>query len=408
MPGLSMQRLMNKQIVLGVTGGIAAYKSADLARRLREAGAVVRVVMTPKAKEFITPLTMQAVSGHPVHDDLFDLQAEAAMGHIELARWADVVLVAPATADFMAKLARGEADDLLTTLCVATRAPIALAPAMNQVMWQNTSTQKNVQVLQDRKIAIFGPDSGDQACGELGPGRMLEPLALVECVSGLFETGRLAGKRVLMTAGPTHEAIDPVRYISNASSGKMGYALAVAASEAGASVTLISGPVALAKPSRVQVIDVVSAAEMSAAVMSQIAGVDIFISAAAVADYRCQSVSPQKIAKNEAIWHLELERNPDIVANVAQLKPRLFVVGFAAETDQLLIKAKAKLKNKGLDVMIANQIGEAGIGIGSDDNEVTVLWQDQVQVYPRMSKQKLARQLIEFIANIHKGNHHAN
>lgn len=393
------QRLMNKQILLGVTGGIAAYKSADLARRLREAGAVVHVVMTSSAKEFITPLTLQAVSGNPVHDDLFDTHAEAAMGHIELARWADVVLVAPATADFIARLVKGGADDLLTTLCLATAAPIALAPAMNQGMWKNTRTQENVQAAHAKGMHIFGPGIGDQACGDVGPGRMLEPIELVERVSELFKTGSLKGLRVLMTAGPTHEAIDPVRYISNASSGKMGYALAVAAMEAGANVTLISGPVSLNKPSRVERIDVVSAQDMFDAVMQRVADCDLFIAVAAVADYRCKTIASNKIAKKDQTMNIVLERNPDIVATVASLDKRPFVVGFAAETENMLANAKAKLQHKKLDMIVANPVGQPDAGIGADDNTVSVLWGDQQKVFPRMSKEKLARELVALIAS---------
>jgi phosphopantothenoylcysteine decarboxylase/phosphopantothenate--cysteine ligase len=392
------QLLANKQIVLGVTGGIAAYKSADLVRRLREVGAKVRVVMTESAKQFITPLTMQAVSGYPVHDDLFDLKAEAAMGHIELARWADVILVAPATADFMANLARGEAKDLLSTLCVATRAPIALAPAMNQGMWKNNSTQENVQVLQRKGIHLFGPGEGDQACGDVGPGRMIEPLEIVARVGELFSTGSLAGKHVVVTAGPTREPIDPVRYISNASSGKMGYALAEAALEAGAQVTLVSGPVNLPKPSRINCIDVLSAQEMLDAVMSVISESDIFIGVAAVADYRCQTISPQKIAKTKTpTLNLILERNPDIVASVAALKDGPFVVGFAAETENLIANARVKLQNKKLDMIVANLANES---IDRDDNVATVLWNDEQVEFEKMSKQKLARELVELIASL--------
>ncbi len=392
------QLLKNKHIVLGVTGGIAAYKSADLVRRLREVGADVRVVMTENATQFITPLTMQAVSGNPVHEDLFDLKAEAAMGHIELARWADVILIAPASADCMARLAHGEANDLLTTLCLATTAPIALAPAMNQGMWKNTHTQENLQVLQKKKVHIFGPGEGNQACGDTGPGRMLEPLELVARVTEIFATGSLAGKQVLITAGPTREAIDPVRYISNASSGKMGYALAQAAFEAGASVILISGPVNLPKPSRVQSIDVISAQEMRDAVMAHIKDCDIFLSVAAVADYHCKTIAPQKIAKTAAeSLTLTLERNPDILAEVAQLKPRPYIIGFAAETENVIENAKNKRVKKKLDMIIANLVGE-GVGIDSDENAVTVLWCDQQKEFATMSKQKLARELIALIA----------
>ncbi len=394
------QFFMGKHILLGVTGGIAAYKSADLVRRLREVGAEVRVVMTEGAKQFITPLTMQAVSGNPVHDDLFDLEAEAAMGHIELARWADLILIAPATADFMAQLNHGEARDLLTTLCLASKAPIAIAPAMNQGMWKNKATQENLQALQKKAIAIFGPGEGDQACGDVGPGRMLEPLELVERAAEIFATGRLAGKSVLITMGPTREAIDPVRYISNASSGKMGHAMAAAALEAGARVTVVSGPVNLPRLSRVKYIDVMSAEEMFAAVMANSDDNHIFIGVAAVADYRCKKPALQKIKKtaNEFLT-LELERNPDILASVSQLKQRPFVVGFAAETENLLDYAQAKLVNKQLDMLVANLVEDS---IDQEENSVTVLLKDDKKEFPRMSKTKLARELVELIARMYK------
>lgn len=388
--------LANKQIVLGVTGGIAAYKSADLVRRLREVGATVRVVMTEGAKQFITPLTLQAVSGNPVHDDLFDLKAEAAMGHIELARWADVIIIAPATADFMGHLVNGEAQDLLSTICLATKAPIALAPAMNQGMWRNTLTQENVTTLKAKGFHLWGPAEGDQACGDVGPGRMLEPLEIVDRASELFAKGTLAGKKVVITAGPTREAIDPVRFISNASSGKMGYAMATALQEAGAEVVLVSGPVSLQKPARIQCIDVVSTQEMLEAVMSEIDSADIFIGVAAVSDFRCKKVSLQKIPKIKTEnFELALERTPDILAKVAQLTKKPFVVGFAAETEDLMQNAKAKLLNKKLDMIVANSAVDA---INSDENEATVLWKDQHKLFPRMSKHKLARELVALIS----------
>ena len=389
--------LAQKQIILGVTGGIAAYKSADLVRRLREVGACVRVVMTQHAKEFITPLTLQAVSGNPVHEALFDLKAEAAMGHIELARWADVIVVAPATADFMARLLKGEADDLLTTLCLAATAPIVLAPAMNQAMWKNTLTQENAQALQKKGMHIFGPAEGMQACGDVGPGRMLEPLDIVARLQAIFVNDCLSGKCVVITAGPTREAIDPVRYLTNASSGKMGYALADAAREAGANVTLISGPVNLPKPDRINCINVMSADEMSAAVMTAVKDCDIFLGVAAVADYRSKTIATVKLPKSSTALNLALEPTPDIIENVAKLSPRPFVIGFAAETDNLLQKAQAKMKKKNLDMIIANQVGK-NIGMETDENAVTVLWQDQQQEFSRMSKTKLARELIKFIS----------
>jgi phosphopantothenoylcysteine decarboxylase/phosphopantothenate--cysteine ligase len=390
------QRLLHKQIVLGVTGGIAAYKSADLVRRLREAGAEVRVVMTEAAKQFITPLTMQAVSGNPVHEDLFDLKAEAAMGHIELGRWADVVLIAPASADCMARLLQGEANDLLMTLCLVTKAPIALAPAMNQSMWKNTVTQANAQALREKGFHIFGPAEGSQACGEIGPGRMMEPADLVDKVAALFQTGHLSGKKVMITAGPTHEAIDPIRYITNASSGKMGYALAEAAVAAGADVTLISGPVAITTPAHVKKIEVLTAQEMLTAVMVHITDCDIFLSVAAVGDYRSKTIAVQKIAKTADTLILELERNPDIVASVAALEKKPFVIGFAAETENVLANAKAKLMHKKLDMIIANQVGD-GLGMGSDENAVTVLWRDQQKEFAKMTKHKLAREIIALL-----------
>lgn len=394
------QFLTNKQILVGVTGGIAAYKSADLVRRLRERGASVRVIMTEGAKQFITPLTMQAVSGNPVHDDLFDLKAEAAMGHIELARWADAILIAPATADFMAKLKGGEANDLLTTVCLAARAPIALAPAMNQGMWKHTQTQENLQALRVQGIAIFGPGEGSQACGDVGFGRMLEPLELADHLSALFNTTALTGKRIIITAGPTQEPIDAVRFIGNPSSGKMGYALAEAAMEAGAKVTLISGPVHLAKPSRIECIDVVTAEEMLTAVMSKVAECDIFIGAAAVADFRCKKIEQRKIPKQEVSLELMLEYTPDIIAEVAKLSPRPFVVGFAAETDNVIEKAQAKLSNKKMDMIVANPVNEQGIGFGGDENAVTVIWRDQQSQFSKMPKKKLARELVSLMAKV--------
>ncbi len=388
--------LTKKHILLGVTGGIAAYKSADLARRLREAGAEVRVVMTRHAKEFITPLTMQAVSGHPVHDDLFDLKAEAAMGHIDLARWADAVLIAPATADFIARMTQGNADDLLTTLCLATKAPIALAPAMNQSMWKSALTQENIAALATKNIHVWGPGEGSQACGDTGPGRMLEPLELIEQLAELFNTGSLSGKHVLITAGPTREAIDPVRYLTNASSGKMGYALADAAMAAGARVTLVSGPVHLKTPDRVNRIDVTSAEEMYQVVMNEVHSADIFIGVAAVSDYQSKKIAPQKLSKSATLT-LELERTVDILARVANLEKRPFVVGFAAETENLLKNADKKFNEKKLDMIIANQVG-ANRGFEQDDNAVVVIVNQQQHEFETMPKNKLARALIELIA----------
>lgn len=394
-----MSSLTNKRILLGVTGGIAAYKSADLVRRLQDVGARVRVVMTSAAQEFITPLTMQALSGHPVHTTLLDPEAEAGMGHIQLARWADLVLIAPASADFIARLVQGQGDDLLTTVCLAAAAPIAVAPAMNQGMWLNASTQANVEVLRQRKISIFGPAAGEQACGDVGPGRMLEPLQLVDAAASLFLTGALAGKKVVITAGPTREAIDPVRYISNHSSGKMGYALAQAAIEAGARTVLISGPTQLTPPERVEFLAVTTAEDMLAASLQQVAGCDVFIAAAAVADYRPVQVAAQKIKKSDDTnITLEFVKNPDIVAAIAALDAKPFTVGFAAESENLIAHAQQKLVRKKLDLIIANNIAVTGIGFNADDNAVTVIDKEHQQELTQRSKQQLARELIALIA----------
>ncbi len=393
-----MSDLTNKRVLLGITGGIAAYKSADLVRRLRGAGASVRVVMTRAACEFITPLTLQALSGQPVHTDLLDTAAEAAMGHIELARWADVVLVAPASADFMAKLVHGRADDLLSTLCLASTAPLALAPAMNHVMWSNAATQDNVGVLRARGVHIYGPGQGDLACGESGPGRMLEPEQLLALVAGLFETGLLAGTRVLVTAGPTREDIDAVRFISNRSSGKMGYAVAAAAAEAGAQVTLVSGPVALAPPARVECITVLSAQDMYDAVLVRASGCDIFVAAAAVADYRPETAVIGKLKKSAPELALNLRRTPDILASVAALPAPPFTVGFAAETEHLIEHAQAKRAAKAVDMIAANWVGRADSGFDSDTNALQLFWQDGGVELPLAGKERLARELIGVIA----------
>jgi phosphopantothenoylcysteine decarboxylase/phosphopantothenate--cysteine ligase len=397
---LFMSSLSNKRILLGVTGGIAAYKSADLVRRLQDAGASVQVVMTTAAQEFITPLTMQALSGNPVHTTLLDPAAEAGMGHIQLARWADLILIAPASADFIARLVQGQGDDLLTTLCLATPAPIAVAPAMNQGMWRNASTQANVEVLKQRKVHIFGPAAGEQACGDIGPGRMLETLELIDAAAGLFISGSLAGKKVVITAGPTREAIDPVRYISNHSSGKMGYALAQAAAEAGAHTVLISGPTQLIAPDRVEFIPVTTAEEMLATSLRQTKGCDVFIAAAAVADYRPAQIAAHKIKKTAEAetMLLELVKNPDIVATIAALERKPFTVGFAAESENLIAYAQQKLTRKNLDLIIANNIADIGIGFNSDDNAVTLIDKAQQQELTQRSKQQLARDLIAIIA----------
>ena len=390
--------LANKRIVLGVTGGIAAYKSADLCRRLKEAGALVRVVMTENAKRFITPLTMQAVSGEPVHDDLFDLQAEAAMGHIELARWADVVIVAPASADFMARFAAGSANDLLTTLCLATKANIAIVPAMNVEMWKHTFTQENLQRLEKHpSVAILGPGFGSQACGEVGLGRMLEPAAIIEKLNQLFQHDKLSGVNVLLTVGSTHEAIDPVRYLTNGSSGKMGLALAQAAKRNGANVKVIAGPIHLPKPTDLIVEDVVNAREMNDAVMRSIGACDIFLAVAAVSDYRPEMTASQKIHKDSDIETLRLVRNPDIVANVSALSRKPFIVGFALETENLLKNAEVKRLRKGMNMIIANQLTDI-YGLGRDENRVTVMTESGECELPPGTKERLAEKLIELIA----------
>jgi phosphopantothenoylcysteine decarboxylase/phosphopantothenate--cysteine ligase len=394
-----MTSLANKQILLGVTGGIAAYKSADLVRRLQDAGASVQVVMTPAAQEFITPLTMQALSGNPVHTQLLDPEAEAGMGHIQLARWADLVLIAPATADFMARLTQGMGNDLLTSICLATAAPIAIAPAMNQGMWHNQATQTNLDTLIKRKIHIFGPAEGGQACGDIGPGRMLEPLQLVDAAARLFTSGSLAGKKVVITAGPTREALDPVRYLSNYSSGKMGYALAQAAAEAGAETILISGPTQLATPPRVTRIDVISAEDMHSASLSAAQGCDLFIAAAAVADYRPAQIAAQKMKKGESdALTLSLVKNPDIVASIAALNPKPFTIGFAAESENLLEYARSKLQRKNLDLVVANNISDSSIGFNSDENAVTLVEKNTALEISQRSKQQLARELIALFA----------
>ena len=393
--------LVNRQILLGITGGIAAYKAAELLRRLQDCGADVRVVMTSAATEFITPLTLQALSGHPVHTTLLDPEAESGMGHIQLARWADLLLVAPASADFMARLVQGQGNDLLSTVCLATSAPIVLAPAMNQAMWKNAATQANADILRQRGVILLGPADGVQACGDTGPGRMLEVDDLLPKIAAQFDTGVLAGKRVLITAGPTREALDPVRYISNHSSGKMGFALARACADAGAITILIAGPVALTDPPRVKRIDVISAQEMLDAVMARVGDADIVIAAAAVADYRPASISPSKIKKaGIETMTLELVKNPDIVASVAALANAPFTVGFAAETESVEQYARDKMQRKKLDVVIANDVSRSDIGFGSDDNAVMVFWSAGAEQYSKMSKAQLSKKLIEKIADL--------
>lgn len=395
-----MNELANKRILLGVTGGIAAYKSAELVRLLRRAGAEVRVVMTQAAGEFITPLTLQALSGHPVRQVLFDPAHEAAMGHIELARWADQVVVAPASADFMARLTAGMADDLLATLCLATTAPILLAPAMNHRMWLAAVTQENVQRLGKRGVALIGPASGEQACGESGPGRMAEPTEIVAALTSASKSAPLAGVHVTVTAGPTREAIDPVRFISNRSSGMMGFAVAAAAAMAGAKVRLVSGPVALQTPPGVERVDVESAAQMLAASLADPG--EIFIACAAVADYRPARVAGEKMKKSKDSLTLELSRNEDIVATVSALPKRPFTVGFAAETERLEEHARDKLTRKGLDLVAANWVGAKAEGAGFDsaENALELFWPGGHRSLERGSKELIAARLIEEIVRL--------
>ena len=402
-----MDTLKQPRVLLCVTAGIAAYKCCEVVRRLKDEGADVQVVMTERATQFVTPLTFQALSGRPVRTSLFDAAAEAAMGHIELARWASLVLIAPATADVLARLAAGIADDLVTTLCLATSAPVMAAPAMNQQMWQHPATQANLRTLLDRGMRLIGPDEGDQACGEVGPGRMVEPASLVQAVLAAVHTlpstgTSLAGRRVLITAGPTREAIDPVRYISNHSSGKQGFALAAAAQRAGAEVTLIAGPVTLPTPTGVRRIDVISARDMHQATLAAIADHDFFIAVAAVADYRPTHSATTKLKKigGDAALTIALTENPDIVAEVATLTKRPFVVGFAAETDRVLDNAREKRLRKGLDAIVVNDVASPGIGFGGDDNAVTLIWDDGEQTIARAAKARIAEQLIEALARL--------
>ena len=390
-----MLSLTNKRILLGITGGIAAYKSAELTRLLVKAGAEVHVAMTPSATEFITPLTLQALSGNRVHLDLLDAEAEAGMGHIELARWADLIVIAPATADFMARMTHGQADDLLTAVILASTAQIAIAPAMNQAMWADGITQSNLEALQHRRIHVWGPASGEQACGDVGPGRMIEPQEIADRCAGMFETTRLTGKKVLITGGPTREAIDPVRFISNHSSGKMAFALATEAAAAGAQVSLVSGPVHLPTPDRVGRTDVESAEQMLEAVMERVADTDIFIGVAAVADYRPATIEAQKIKKNADSMTLALVKNPDIISRVAALTDGPMVVGFAAETEHLEANGTEKLKRKGLDLLFANKATET---FNSDEVTVTALSGHNQQTLGPGSKLNIARLMLDLIA----------
>ena len=390
--------LANKRVLLGVSAGIAAYKTPDLVRKLSELGAEVEVILTRNADQFVAPLALQAVSGRSVHNYAMTAESESGMGHIDLARWADVVLIAPATANVIARLCQGNADELLTTVCIATEAPLAVAPAMNQQMWQNPATEQNMRTLAERGALILGPDSGEQACGEVGPGRMLQPLDIAQRLGAHFQSGVLAGKNVMITAGPTWEAIDPVRGITNHSSGLMGYALAQAASEAGANVTLVSGPTSLQPPERVATVNVTSALDMHSAVFNEIDTQDVFIGVAAVADYRPVSSAEHKIKKNADEMTITMVKNPDILADVASHSKRPFCVGFAAETNDVLEYARGKLERKNLDMIAANHVGNSDTGFGTPDNAITLISSESVIELPKQNKYALARGLVNEIA----------
>ena len=392
-----MHKLIGKRIILGVTGGISAYKAAFLVRLLKKNGAEVRVVMTQNATQFVTPLTFQALSSKPVYTELLDLDTETAMGHIELARWADLILIAPASANFIARYAHGFAEDLLSCICLASASLVVVAPSMNQQMWSNTATQQNVKRICERGVQVIGPATGEQACGEDGPGRMIEPEEIVKNTTDIFQTNILTGSRLLVTAGPTREAIDPIRFLSNRSSGRMGYAVATAAAEAGADVTLISGPVNIDATDTIKVINVTSAEQMHQSVMQKIRSTDIFISAAAVADFKVHKISEEKIKKSDNTQKLVLENTLDILSQVATLNDAPFTVGFAAETENVEINAQKKMHSKNLDMIAANKVGE-NIGIDSEENALTVFWQTGSEQLPLTSKNKLARQLIKIIA----------
>lgn len=387
-----------KNILLGVTGGIAAYKAPDLVRKLVALGANVRVVLTKSALEFVSPLALQAVSGHPVSDDLLDKDAEAAMGHIELAKWADILLIAPATANFLAKLTHGLADDLLSTLCLATASPIVVAPAMNQQMWHALATQHNLAILQQRNIRFLGPAAGEQACGDVGLGRMLEPQDIANLLDEAMPQQVLQGKKVLITAGPTQEAIDPVRYISNHSSGKMGYALAKAAKAMGAEVILVSGPTNLKPPANVTTLPVTSAAQMHQQVMAQVSTCDIFIACAAVADYRPAQITQQKIKKNDQELTLTFVKNPDILSDVAHLQHPPFTLGFAAETQNIREYALSKMTRKKLNMIAANDVSDSRIGFNSEQNALTVFWPEGEVNLAIADKQQLSMQLLQLVS----------
>jgi len=393
-----MEAMLKKKILLGVTGGIAAYKSAELVRLIIKSGAEVRVVMTRSATEFVQPLTFQALSGHRVYIDIFDAEADSAMDHIELARWADLMIVAPASADFIAKMRDGYSDNLLLTLCLASKQPVAIAPAMNQQMYANQATQDNIKQLARRDVLVWGPDDGEQACGDFGPGRMLEPTAIFERIVESLSPGKLNGRKVLITAGPTRESIDPVRYISNRSTGRMGFALARAAHQAGAGVTLVSGPVNLNEPPGVERISVSSAIEMRDAVIDRVAQVDIFIACAAVSDYRVEQVAAQKIKKSGQKMKLELVPNPDIVSEVTGLKNGPFTLGFAAETEKVEQHAREKLQRKNLDMIAANLVDTEQTGFETDTNELIVIWPGGQQLLTLNDKNQIAKQLIDLVA----------
>ncbi len=393
-----MSELRGRRVLLGVTGSIAAYKSPDIVRRLKEQGAEVRVVLTASAEKLVSPTVFQAVSGEPVRGDLWDAQAEAAMGHIELARWADIVLIAPATANVIAQLAAGSADNLLTTLVLATDAQIALVPSMNQAMWSDPATQANCDVLRKRNMIFIGPDSGEQACGDVGPGRMSEPVEIVNRLARGGEDGALEGLRVVITAGPTREPIDPVRFVSNRSSGKMGFAVARAAADAGARVTLIAGPVNLPTPPGVNRVDAETTQQMVDATLAVIGDADIYIGAAAISDYRPEHPAPQKIKKHADTFELKMVKSPDLLATVAALANPPFTVGFAAETEKLEEHALQKLERKKIGMIIANLVG-AKLCFDADDNECVVLWPGGRQPFPKLSKAELARQLVDTIAS---------
>ena len=396
----NLKSLANKNILLGVSGGIAAYKSAEIVRHLRKAGALVRVVMTKSAEEFITPLTLQALSGNRVSTELLDVEAEAAMGHIELAKWADGLLIAPATANTLARISSGRGDDLLSTITLAFEGPVSLAPAMNQAMWRNERTQENLKKLIDQDFVICGPGSGEQACGDVGLGRMLEPLDILDMFSLSFNEGTLSGKKILITAGPTQEPIDPVRFITNRSSGKMGYSLVEAALESGANVTLISGPVNIDPPSNCNFVSIKTAKEMYDAVMHHISGMDVYIGTAAVSDYSPAKASDSKIKKDgsSSPMFLELKENQDILKSVSELERRPYVVGFAAETNDLIKNAEKKLSNKNLDLIIANDVSNKEIGFDSDDNEVTLITEKEKYLIERQNKRKVSKKIIDFIS----------